>query len=96
MTSLASGFAIASNPVLAQAITTDSKGLIAGEVSITRARIESELLMREITDKSNILIGSTGGVRAARRHQLIDDVGMSVVRRIPLRAAGSQYDNEPG
>ncbi len=37
MTSLASGFAIASNPVLAQAITTNSKGLIAGEVSITVA-----------------------------------------------------------
>ena len=34
MTSLASGFAIASNPVLAQAITTDRKGLVAGEVSI--------------------------------------------------------------
>ncbi len=34
MTSLASGFAVASNPVLAQAITTDSKGLVAGEVSI--------------------------------------------------------------
>ncbi|MES3012316.1 MAG: carboxymethylenebutenolidase, partial [Pseudomonadota bacterium] len=37
MTSLASGFAIASNPVLAQAVTTDSKGLVAGEVSITVA-----------------------------------------------------------
>lgn len=37
MTSLASGFAIASNPVLAQAITTDSKGLVAGEVSVTVA-----------------------------------------------------------
>lgn len=35
VTSLASGFAVASNPVLAQAITTDSKGLVAGEVSIT-------------------------------------------------------------
>ncbi|HRH16500.1 MAG TPA: dienelactone hydrolase family protein [Aquabacterium sp.] len=34
MTSLATGFAVASNPVLAQAITTDSQGLIAGEVSI--------------------------------------------------------------
>lgn len=34
VTSLASGFALASNPVLAQAITTDSKGLVAGEVSI--------------------------------------------------------------
>ncbi len=34
MTSLASGFAVASNPVLAQAITTDAKGLLAGEVSI--------------------------------------------------------------
>ena len=37
MTSLASGFAVASNPVLAQAITTDSKGLVAGEVSIAVA-----------------------------------------------------------
>ncbi len=34
MTSLASGFAVASNPVLAQAIVTDSKGLQAGEVSL--------------------------------------------------------------
>ena len=34
MTSLASGFAVASNPVLAQAITTDSAGLVAGEVSV--------------------------------------------------------------
>lgn len=34
MTSLASGFALASNPVLAQAIVTDSKGLVAGEVSV--------------------------------------------------------------
>ena len=34
MTSLASGFAVASNPVLAQAITTDSTGLVAGEVSV--------------------------------------------------------------
>ncbi len=33
-TSLASGFAVASSPVLAQAITTDTKGLVAGEVSI--------------------------------------------------------------
>ena len=35
MTSLAIGFAIASNPILAQAITTDENGLVAGEVSIT-------------------------------------------------------------
>jgi carboxymethylenebutenolidase len=34
MTSLASGFAVASSPVLAQAITTDTQGLVAGEVSI--------------------------------------------------------------
>lgn len=34
MTSLASGFAVASGPVLAQAITTDAKGLVAGEVGI--------------------------------------------------------------
>jgi len=34
MTSLASGFAVASQPVLAQAITTDSHGLIAGEVKV--------------------------------------------------------------
>ena len=34
MTSLATGFAVASNPVSAQAITTDSQGLVAGEVGI--------------------------------------------------------------
>jgi len=34
VTSLATGFALASEPVLAQAITTDTKGLVAGEVSI--------------------------------------------------------------
>ncbi len=34
MTSLATGFALASNPVLAQAIVTDSTGLVAGEVSV--------------------------------------------------------------
>ena len=34
VTALASGFALASNPVLAQAIKTDTKGLVAGEVSI--------------------------------------------------------------
>jgi carboxymethylenebutenolidase len=34
MTTLAIGFAIASNPIMAQAITTDENGLIAGEVSI--------------------------------------------------------------
>ncbi|MBH1987518.1 MAG: dienelactone hydrolase family protein [Burkholderiales bacterium] len=34
MTTLASGFAVASQPVLAQAITTDSQGLIAGEVKV--------------------------------------------------------------
>lgn len=34
MTSLATGFALASNPELAQVITTDVKGLVAGEVSI--------------------------------------------------------------
>ena len=34
MTSLASGFAVASNPVLAQAIVTGSAGLVAGEVSV--------------------------------------------------------------
>jgi carboxymethylenebutenolidase len=37
MTSLASGFALASQPLLAQAITTDTKGLVAGEVSIPTA-----------------------------------------------------------
>ncbi len=37
MTSLASGFAVASQPVLAQAITTDTQGLVAGEVSIPTA-----------------------------------------------------------
>ena len=34
MTSLASGFAVASNPVMAEAITTDTQGLVVGEVSI--------------------------------------------------------------
>ena len=34
VTALATGFAVASNPVLAQAITTDAEGLAAGEVSI--------------------------------------------------------------
>ena len=34
VTSLAIGFALASNPILAQAITTDDNGLTAGEVSI--------------------------------------------------------------
>lgn len=34
MTALASGFAVASQPVLAQAITTSAKGLRAGEVKI--------------------------------------------------------------
>ncbi len=34
MTSLATGFAVASNPVLGQAIVTDSNGLVAGEVSV--------------------------------------------------------------
>ncbi len=34
MTSLATGFAAASNPVLAQAIRTDAAGLVAGEVSV--------------------------------------------------------------
>ena len=37
VTSLAMGFAIASNPILAQAITTDDNGLSAGEVSIAVA-----------------------------------------------------------
>jgi carboxymethylenebutenolidase len=34
VTALATGFAVASNPVLAQAITTDAEGLLAGEVSV--------------------------------------------------------------
>ncbi|MBX9715331.1 MAG: dienelactone hydrolase family protein [Burkholderiaceae bacterium] len=34
MTSLASGFAVASSPVLAEVITTDTNGLMAGEVRI--------------------------------------------------------------
>lgn len=34
VTALATGFAVASNPVLAQAIVTDVEGLVAGEVSI--------------------------------------------------------------
>ena len=34
MTSLAIGFAFASNPIMAQAINTDDNGLIAGEVSV--------------------------------------------------------------
>lgn len=37
MTSLAAGFAVASEPVLAQAITTDTKGLVAGEVQVPTA-----------------------------------------------------------
>ena len=37
MTSLAIGFALASNPIMAQAISTDSNGLIAGEVSVSVA-----------------------------------------------------------
>lgn len=37
MTSLASGFAVASNPVLAQAIITDSLGLVSGEISVAVA-----------------------------------------------------------
>lgn len=37
VTSLASGFALAAQPVLAQAITTDSKGLVAGEVKVPTA-----------------------------------------------------------
>ena len=37
MTSLAIGFAIASKPIMAQAIFTDDAGLIAGEVSIPTA-----------------------------------------------------------
>lgn len=34
MTSLASGFAVASNPVTADVITTDSQGIVAGEVNV--------------------------------------------------------------
>jgi len=34
VTSLASGFAVASHPVLAQAITTDTKGLVVAEVQV--------------------------------------------------------------
>ena len=34
MTSLAIGFAFASSPIMAQAISTDDNGLIAGEVSV--------------------------------------------------------------
>ena len=34
VTTLASGFALAAGPVMAQAIKTDSKGIVAGEVSI--------------------------------------------------------------
>lgn len=34
VTSLAAGFAVASTPVLAQAIRTDDRGLVAGEISI--------------------------------------------------------------
>lgn len=37
VTSLATGFALAAQPVAAATITTDSKGLIAGEVSVTVA-----------------------------------------------------------
>ena len=34
MTSLASGFAMASQPIMAQAVSTNTKGLVAGEVKI--------------------------------------------------------------
>ncbi len=34
MTSLATGFALASTPLMAQAITTSTRGLVAGEVSV--------------------------------------------------------------
>ncbi len=34
VTTLAAGFALASNPILAQAITTDTKGIKAGEVKV--------------------------------------------------------------
>jgi carboxymethylenebutenolidase len=37
MTSLASGFALSAGPVSAQTITTDSKGLVAGEVKVKTA-----------------------------------------------------------
>lgn len=37
VTSLATGFALASSPILAQAISTDSKDLIAGEVKVAVA-----------------------------------------------------------
>jgi len=37
MTSLATGFAVASKPVLAQAITTDTKGLVVAEVKVPTA-----------------------------------------------------------
>ncbi len=41
VTTLASGFALASSPVLAQAIKTDSKGLVAGavEIAVTDGKI---------------------------------------------------------
>ncbi len=58
MTSLATGFAVASNPVLAQAITTDSAGLVAGEVSVPVAdgKIPAYRAMPSGTGKYPVLL----------------------------------------
>ncbi len=58
MTSLATGFAVASNPSLAQAIVTDSAGLIAGEVSVpvTDGRIPAYRAMPVAPGKYPVLL----------------------------------------
>ena len=58
MTSLASGFAVASSPVLAQAITTDSTGLVAGEVSVPVAdgKIPAYRAMPAVPGKYPVLL----------------------------------------
>ena len=58
MTSLATCFAVASGPVLAQAIQTDAKGLVAGEVSIpvTDGKIPGYRAMPEKPGKYPVLL----------------------------------------
>ncbi len=58
MTSLATGFALASNPVLAQAIVTDSTGLVAGEVSVpvSDGRIPAYRAIPAATGKYPVLL----------------------------------------
>ena len=58
MTSLATGFAVASKPVLAQAIQTDAKGLVANEVSlpVTDGKILGSCVMPEKPGKYPVLL----------------------------------------